>query len=339
MCDNLLTMNAYGVWITQFTEKKLTKRKQKIAQEKKAKSEKKTIKKEVLSWVDAIVFAVIFVLIINQFLFQLFMIPTPSMVDTLLVKDRVYVSKISYGIELYPTGPKLFSSITPLRDDVIVFYNPMYESRGPLFDILSQIIYMGTFSLVNIDKDEMGNPRERLYVKRAAAMSGDVVHFENGLAHIRGFGQIDGKDDNDFRITNNLSTAPSQTIDPSLYPGFEAYGSLLGYQELGMSNLAPNDVISTYQKIANYQGLVDFYEVNKTKTRTMSEIDPTNLAYRSDKSTYDVGIYVPKGYTLPFGDNRDNSQDGRYFGPVKNSSIIGKVKFIFWPFSSIKVVK
>jgi hypothetical protein len=140
-------------------------------------------------------------------------------------------------------------------------------------------------------------------------------------------------------VANDLSTAPKQTIDKTLYSGFEAYGSLLGYQELDMSNLAPNTLITTYQDVANYKGLVDYYEVNKMKTRTISEIDPSNLDYRSDKSTYDVGIYVPDGYTLPCGDNRDNSQDGRYFGPVKNSSIIGKVKFIFWPFSSISAVK
>ena len=332
-------MNAYGIWITQFTEKRLTKRKMRKEYEKALKSEKRTLKKEILSWLDAIVFAVVFVLIINQFLFQLFMIPTPSMEDTLLIKDRVYVSKTSYGVELYPTGPKLFSSITPLRDDIIVFYNPMYESRGPLFDILSQMLYMATFSLVNIDKDEMGNPRERLYVKRAAAMSGDIVSFDNGTAHIRGLGQSEGLDDPEFRVMNDLSVAPKRTIDPDLYSGFEAYGSLLGYQELNISNLAPNVLISDYQKVSDYKGLVDYYEVNKMKTRTMSEIEPSNLSYRSDKSAYDVGIYIPDGYTLPCGDNRDNSQDGRYFGPVKNSSIIGKVKFIFWPFSSISLVK
>ncbi len=332
-------MNAYSIWITQFTEKKLTIRKMRREKEKALKSEKKSLKKEILSWVDAIVFAVIFVLIINQFLFQLFMIPTPSMEDTLMVKDRVYVSKTSYGVELYPTGPKLFSSITPLRDDVIVFYNPLYTSRGPLFDILSQILYMGTFSLVNIDKDDAGNPRERLYVKRAAAMSGDVVKFDNGTANIRGFGQTQGIEDPLFRVSNDLSVAPKQTIDPEFYSGIESYGSLLGYQELDMSNLAPNVLVASYQKVANYKGLVDYYEVNKMKARTISEIDPSNLTTRSDKSVYDVGIYVPLGYTLPCGDNRDNSQDGRYFGPVKNSSIIGKVKFIFWPFSHITMVK
>lgn len=332
-------MNAYAIWITQFTEKQLTKRKMRIAQDKIEKSKKKTIKKEVLSWVDAIVFAVIFVLLINQFLFQLFMIPTPSMVDTLLVKDRVYVSKTSYGVELYPTGPKLFSSITPLRDDVIVFYNPQYTSRGPLFDILSQILYMGTFSLLNIDKDENGNPRERLYVKRAAAMSGDVVQFRNGTSFIKGIGQSEFKSDSEFRSINNLSNAPTQTINPDLYSGFKAYGTLLGYQDLNLSNLSPSVVVQEYQSVANYQGLVDYYEVNKARATSIHEINPFDITSRSEKSVYDVGIYVPLGYTLPCGDNRDNSQDGRYFGPVKNSSIIGKVKFTFWPFSSIKIVK
>ena len=331
-------MNAYATWITHFTEKQLTKRKRRIAYDKAQKQEKKTIKKEILSWIDAIVFAVIFVLILNQFIFQLFMIPTPSMEDTLLVKDRVYVSKVSYGIEVYPTGPKLFSSIIPLRDDVIVFYNPEYISRGPIFDILSQMIYMASFSLINIDKDENGNPRERLYVKRAAALSGDVVHFDRGTAFIKGFGQSEGLLDPEFRKTNNLSTSPKQTIDPTLYPGFKAYGTLLAYQDLELSGLSPSDVISTYQTVANYKGLVDYYEVNKARTKTHNEITPSDLMSRSNKSVYDVGIYVPQGYTLPCGDNRDNSQDGRYFGPVENSNIIGKVKFIFWPFSRAKVV-
>jgi len=331
-------MSAYAKWITEFTERKLTQRKRRKAIEQVKKQEKKTVVGEILSWLDAIVFAVVVVLIINQFLFQLFMIPTPSMVDTLLVKDRVYVSKTSYGIELYPTGPKIFSSNTPLRDDVIVFYNPQYESRGPLFDILSQMIYMATFSLVNLDVDDNGNMRERLFVKRAAAMSQDVVTFSNGTASIRGLGQSESLLDPEFRKINNLSSNPKQTIDQSLYGGFDAYGQLLGYQEEGLSSSSPNYLLQEYQQVADYKGLVDYYKVNWAKEKTKSEIDPSNLISRSAASHYENGIYVPSDYTLPLGDNRDNSQDGRYFGPVSNSDIIGKVKFIFWPFNRVSVI-
>src|SRR5690554_2761474 len=121
-------MASYFDWVQRITENRLTKRLVKSAQRKANKGAKRTFKGELLSWLDAILFAVVFVLLINQYLLQLFMIPTPSMVGTLLIKDRVLVSKTSYGLEVYPGGPKIFSRINPLRDEVIVFYNPEYKS-------------------------------------------------------------------------------------------------------------------------------------------------------------------------------------------------------------------
>lgn len=50
-----------------------------------------------LDWLDAIVFAVIVVTFLNIFFFQAFVIPSPSMRDTLLEGDHVFVSKLSYG--------------------------------------------------------------------------------------------------------------------------------------------------------------------------------------------------------------------------------------------------
>ncbi len=330
-------MIAYGDWIVHTTERILTRRKQLKADEKAIKAQKKTFKGELLSWIDAIVFAVIVVLLLNQFLFQLFMIPTPSMVDTFLIKDRVYVSKISYGVELYPTGPKIFSGNVPLRDDVIVFYNPEYVSRGPLYDILSQMIYMATFSLVNIDRDEMGNPRERLYVKRAAAIAGDTVSLTRGTSSVQGFGQSEALQDPVFRETNNLSTAPKQTIDQTYYPGFQAYGELIAYQEASLSS-PPSYLLERYKNVQSYSGLVDYYEIDHYTKLALAQIDPSNLSYISDKAQKERGIFVPEGYTLPMGDNRDNSQDGRYFGPVPNDEIIGRVKFIFWPFTRLAAI-
>ena len=138
-------MAAYLSWIQKVTESCLTRRALRIAREKASRPAKRTFKGELLSWLDAIVFAVIFVLLINQYLFQLFMIPSPSMVSTLEISDRVFVSKTSYGIELYPGGKKIFDHTIPLRDEVIVFYNPEYDSKGPIFDILSKMVYMATF--------------------------------------------------------------------------------------------------------------------------------------------------------------------------------------------------
>ena len=35
------------------------------------------------------------------------------------------------------------------------------------------------------------------------------------------------------------------------------------------------------------------------------------------------------------GDNRTNSQDSRYFGAIKASTVTGKAIFIYWPLDSI----
>ena len=51
----------------------------------------------IIEWLDALIFAVVAVSLINIFLFQNYKIPTPSMENTLLVGDHLYVSKTAYG--------------------------------------------------------------------------------------------------------------------------------------------------------------------------------------------------------------------------------------------------
>lgn len=51
----------------------------------------------IMSWVDAIVFALVAVYFINQFFFQNFVIPSSSLEKSLLTGDYLFVSKVSYG--------------------------------------------------------------------------------------------------------------------------------------------------------------------------------------------------------------------------------------------------
>ena len=53
--------------------------------------------RNVMSWVDAIVFALVAVYFVNIYVFQNYQIPSSSLEKSLLVGDYLYVSKLSYG--------------------------------------------------------------------------------------------------------------------------------------------------------------------------------------------------------------------------------------------------
>ena len=62
---------------------------------------------KIVEWLDALIFAVIAVTLINIFLFQNYKIPTGSMEKTLQIGDHLFVSKLKYGPKI-PNTPLSF---------------------------------------------------------------------------------------------------------------------------------------------------------------------------------------------------------------------------------------
>ena len=77
----------------------------------------------IMSWVDALVFALVAVYFINLFFFQNYVIPSSSLEKSLLTGDYLFVSKVSYG----PRKPQ-----TPLT-------LPLTQHTLPVFDCRSYI--------------------------------------------------------------------------------------------------------------------------------------------------------------------------------------------------------
>ena len=50
------------------------------------------------------------------------------------------------------------------------------------------------------------------------------------------------------------------------------------------------------------------------------------------------GCKVPAGQVFVMGDNRSNSADARVNGPIKESSIVGRVFLRIWPVNRIKIM-
>jgi signal peptidase I len=50
---------------------------------------------------------------------------------------------------------------------------------------------------------------------------------------------------------------------------------------------------------------------------------------------FPVTITVPRGYVYVLGDNRGNSDDSRFWGPVPDSWVIGKAVATYWPLGRV----
>jgi signal peptidase I len=56
------------------------------------------------------------------------------------------------------------------------------------------------------------------------------------------------------------------------------------------------------------------------------KILPAELSFRDNFGPY----VVPSGQLFVLGDNRDDSRDSRFWGPVPSENVVGKAVFIYW---------
>jgi signal peptidase I len=308
--------------IQYVTELFLTRR-LRIRREKKEKQRKKN---PVLDWVEAFVWAAGMVLLINQYLLQAYQIPSGSMIDTLLIGDRIFVNKLVYGPELLPGLAKLPSPVKPKRNDIIIFENPSYLSRGPAFDIAQRILYMLTLSLVDIDRDESGEPKAHFLIKRAVGEAGDRFVIRNGEMRVLFAGETRWVAERDYQAQRGWEHNLSRLVKPEEYPALKALGKFEAYQDM---NLNPPE--SLRAQVAGLKTVQDSFTVERAWLETLRGAFPQDNRYRTLLARHRLGWYVPEGRIMPLGDNRDNSRDGRYFGPVRLAKVLGKGSLIYWP--------
>jgi len=189
------------------------------------KKSKNTSLKKAMEWVDAILFALVAVYIINLFIFQNYKIPTSSLEKSLLVGDFLFVSKVSYGprVPNTPLSFPLAQHTLPVlncksyiewpqwdykrlkgfgdvkRNDIVVFNFPAGDTvainmQNP--DYYTLCMQYGR-SRVQADKAQFGDivyrpvDRRENYVKRCIGMPGDSLELRENSVYIDGIKQED----------------------------------------------------------------------------------------------------------------------------------------------------
>ncbi len=316
--------------VQSVTERYLTYRKRKKYRLKK----KQQAKNPIIDWLEAFLWAAGVVLLINQYLFQAYQIPSGSMIDTLLIKDHIFVNKLIYGPELIPGKFKLPGFREPERNEVIIFESPNYISKGPAFDILQRVLYMLTLSFVDIDKDENGNPKPHFLIKRAAAAGGDSVRFRKGELEIKPPGFEDWLLEKKFKELSDFPDTTRRLTSQDEYPAIKASAFADAYNGEGIS------IPEKLSELASGGGPSgDMFAWMKYRSEANYQINPQNRRYGILWRKFDTGWYIPEGWIFPLGDNRDNSRDARYFGPVSLKNVLGKAMFKYWPANRIGTIK
>ncbi len=154
-------------------------------------------KKIIIDNIKTLIFALIIALVIRSFLLQPFYIPSSSMEPNLLVGDRLFVTKYSYGYSKhsFPFSPPVFENRIffkePNRGDVVVFKTPA-DNRT---DYIKRLIGLPGDKIQFIDSNLFINNKEILKSKisyKDIIFCGnkklDVFTFEeilpNGKKHI-----------------------------------------------------------------------------------------------------------------------------------------------------------
>lgn len=319
------------------TERYLTWRKKRRLRKK----ERQKKRNPIVDWIDAIASAVVIVLLINQYLLQAYQIPSPSMEPSLLVSDRIFVNKIVFGPELIPGMLKMPGFTLPSRGDVIIFESPEYISSGPVKDVLQRIIYMVTLSLVDIDKDEYGQPKRHFLIKRAIGMPGDRIRMREGNVEVLTPGAAEWMPEPKMMESLGMHYPVVRSFNPDQYQFFREAGIGIALQEAGLpaSDAQKAAISRFYETTEGSAGTVDFrlralndeIYVNLWQYRTEWAMEPNNIAKGSYWRLLEEGYPVPDGRIFPMGDNRDNSRDARYFGTVRLEKVLGKGLFRYWP--------
>lgn len=310
-------------------------------------------------WFDALLWAVVAAIILRTFFFGAYRIPTPSMEKTLLTGDFLIVTKLAYG----PRTPMTLS--VPFTDMYMPGVNlPWFRIPG------YSEIKRNDIVVFNYPIDVAPVSVKTNYIKRAVGMPGDVIEindkvlminnapaeeFDTVMQHYRvetrdrirlsaskvrqAGGAIIQSGNNTYIINMTDEVAQqiaqwgeTERVEPFVVPedfdtfsrrGFNFSRGFTNHDHMSEFTIpfSGQEVELTADNWHLYQDIIERYERNSVQRNGDSFVIN---GVETNRYT------IQQDYYFMMGDNRDDSEDSRFWGFVPDDHVIGKAGIIYF---------
>lgn len=275
-----------------------------------------------LDWLDAIIFAVVFVTFINIFFFQAFKIPSSSMESSLLTGDHLFVSKLAFGPRIPQTpltipfthnvifGKESYSTLIQndyrrlkgfrnvRRGDYVVFGFPDGDSvlvKAPSEDYYTVCRLYGKDYAVRNYGPVIARPSDKKdhYIKRCVAVAGDTLTIVDGRVHINSEPQTVWPGvQSTYAVITNGTRINQKTLDRLGLNIAELYydETLPGYPQMALT-ASMLEKVKACPNVTAVEELVDVYPPDYPDSYLM--LFPFRENFRWTRDNYGP-IWIPK---------------------------------------------
>jgi signal peptidase I len=268
-----------------------------------SKKKKKPTFEERLRSFGSLLGTLIVVLFIQSFFIQGYSTPTGSMLNTILIGDKMFFNQFLYGgstprfipfTEIKLPYWQLPAIREPRRNDIVNFEFPGF-------------------------RDEIEPSTKVQYLKRIVGQPGDVIEVKDKVLFVNGQG---------FFKPPNMQFA-DRNIQPKGRPDSEIFprGSMWSRDNYGPLKIPSKGDVITLSK-DNYLHWDTFIKREGHKI----EMKPDGKIFIDGNET--TTYTVQRNYYFMMGDNRDNSLDSRYWGFVPRENVVGKAWFVYFYWNS-----
>jgi signal peptidase I len=327
-------------------------------------------KGELRQWGEAFLVALVVVVIVRTFFFDLFRIPTPSMEKNLLVGDYLFVSKLHYGTRLPMTVGVPLSSVLTTGGIYLPGVTFPYE-RLPGFSSVKR----GDAIVFNHPPKDAPIDRKVHYIKRVIGMPGEDLSVRDKVVHVDGNSLPLGtkmqqywsvkKSDARYQIprtrmeemgindvqptgegtTVRILATPAgakrisgrswvESVRPAIVEDgrFQArmYPSSHNYTR---DNYGPVHIPAKGETVTLTDQNWPVYQpvITRYEGKNARQMSDSTFAIEGERTTT---YTFQQDYFFVMGDNRDNSRDSRFWGFVPMDHVVGKavITYFSWDY-------